>query len=143
MRLFSQSSVSDCSNPRLCCLLLFILPIPSRCTNPRRSHYTGLSTHLGVPCLRLSISNCYTTSFAHLGVTFLHLSIPITHPYFLSIPVVFLLHAHLSTAPPPPFSFPQVFQGGPKLFFCRLLAPPRLPPPPPSFVPCPPCTHLK
>ena len=141
--LFYQSSVSDYSNPRLCRLLLCILPIPSRFTNSIHSHHTGSSTHLGVPCHCLGISDCHTRSFAHLSVARLHTNIPITHPDFLSLPVVVLLHAHLSTAPPPPFSFPQVFQGGPKLFFCRLLAPPRLPPPPPFFVPCIPCTHLE
>ena len=59
----------------------------------------------------------------------------------LSVPV--LLQAHLPTYLPPPFRFPRVCQGGPKFFFFRLLASPRLPPSLPSFVPCPPCTHLK
>ena len=106
---FFQALVSDCSNPRLCSILLCIFP------NPCHSHHTGSSAHLGVPCIRPNISDCHMRSFAHLGVDRLCPRIPITHPYFLSLPVAVLLHAHLSTAPPPPFSFPRVFQGGPKL----------------------------
>ena len=143
MRWFFQASVSDCFNPRLCRLLLCILPSPSRFPNPRHSHHTGSSAHLGVPCLCPIISDCHTRSFAHLVVAHIHPSIPITHPDFLSLLVAVLLHAHLPTATPPPSSFPWVFQGGPKLFFCRLLAPPHLPPPPPYFIPCLPCTYLK
>ena len=143
MRWFFRASVSDCSNPRLCRLLLYILHSPSRCTNHRHSHRTGSSAHLGVPCLRPSISGCPTRSFAHLGVARLRPSILITHPYFLYLPVAVLLYAHLPTAPPNPFRFSRVCQGGPNLSFRRLLAPPRFPPPPPSFVPCLPCTHLK
>ena len=131
MRWFFWSSVSDCSNPRLCCLLLFILPSPSIIPNPRHSHHTGSSSHMGVPCLSPSISDCHARSFAHLGVARLHPSIPITHPEFPSPPIAVLIHAHLPNAPPPPFSFLRVCQGVPKLFFRRLLAPPRLPPPPP------------
>ena len=116
MMWFLQASVSDCSNPRLCQLLLCILRIPYSFPNPRHSHLTGSSIHLGVPCLRPSISDCHTRSFHHLGVARLRPCIPITHPDFLSLPFVVLLHAHLPTAPPPPFSFPQVFQGGPKFF---------------------------
>ena len=141
MRSFFQASVSDCSNPRLCLLLLFILSSTSGFPNPSHSHHIGSSADLGVPCLRLSISDCHMRSFSHLGVTRLSPSIPITHPDFLSLLVAALLHAHLPTAPPPPtFGFPLVFQGGLKLFFRRLLAPPHLPPPPPSFIPCIPCT---
>ena len=126
MRWFFQASVSDCLNPRLCCLLLYILPIPSSLPNPRHIHHPGLSYHLGVPCLRPSISDCHRRSFAHLGVALLHPSMPITHPDFLSLPVAVLIHAHLLTTPPPPFSFPRFFQGGPKLFFCWLLSPQQL-----------------
>ena len=144
IRWFFQASVSDCSNSRLCRLLLCVIPSPSRCHNPHHSHHTGSSTHLGVPCLRLSISDCHRRQFDHLGVTRLLPIIPITHPDFLSLTVVVLLHAHLPTAPPPhPFSFPQAFQGGPKLFLRRLLAPTNLPPLPPSFITCLPCTFLK
>ena len=144
MRWFFQASISDCSNPRLCCLLLCIIPSPSRFPNPRHSHHTGSYTHLGVPCLRTSISDCHTRSFSHLGVTRLRPRIPITHPDFLFLPVAFLLHDHLPTAPPPPpFSFLRVFQGGLKLYLRCLLAPQHLPPPLPSFIPCLPCTYLK
>ena len=132
MRWFFQASVSSCSDPRLCRLLLFILPSPSRFTNPRHSHHIGSSAYLGVPYIRPNISDCHMRSFTHLGVARLCPSIPITNPDFLSLPVAVLLHAHLPTAPPTPFSFPRVLQGGPKLFFRRLLAPPHLPPPPPS-----------
>ena len=142
MRWFLQASVIDCYNPRLCHLLLFIIPSPYIFTNTGHIHHTGSSAHLGVPCLRPSISYCHTRSFTHLGVARLRPSIPITHPYFLSLTITVLLHAHLPTAPPPPFISPRVFQGGPKLFFCRLLAPPHLPLPPPSFIPCLPCTYL-
>ena len=114
MRWFFQASISDCSNPRLCCLLLCIIPSPSRFPNPRHSHHTGSYTHLGVPCLRTSISDCHTRSFAHLGVACLRPSILITHPDLLYLPVAVLLHAHLPTFPPPPFSFTWVFQGGTK-----------------------------
>ena len=119
-----QDSISDCSNHRICHLLLCIFPILSRFPNPRHCHHIGSSADLGVPCLRLSISDCHMRSFSHLGVTYLSPSIPITHPDFLSLPVAVLLYDHLPTTPPPPsFRFPRVFQGGPKLFFCRLLAP--------------------
>ena len=116
MRWFFQASVSDCSNPRLCRLLLCILPSPSRFPNPRHIHHTGSSTHLCVPCLRSSISDCHTRAFIHMGVSRILTSIPISHPDFLSLPVAVLLHANLPTAPPPPFSFPQICQGGPKFF---------------------------
>ena len=120
MRWFFQVSVSDCSNPRLCRLFLYILPSPSRFPNPLHIHHTGSSTHLDVPCLRPSISDCHTRSFIHQGVARLHPSIPIAHPYFFSLPVVVLLHVHLPPDPPPPFSFPRVFQGGPKFFMLPL-----------------------
>ena len=129
---FFQASVSDISNPRLCRLLLCVLTITSRFPNPRHSHHSGSSDHLGVPCLRPSISDCHMWSFTHLGVARIHPSIPSTHPDFLSLPVAVVLHAHLPPAPHPPFSFLQVFQGGSKLFFCRLLDPSHLPSPPPS-----------
>ena len=117
MRWFFRASVSDCSNPRLCRLLLFIPPIPSRFLNPRHSHHTYSSSHLGVPCLRTRISNCHTSSSDPLVVACLRLSIPITHTYFLSLPVAFLLHAHISTAPLPPFRFTLVFQRSPEVVF--------------------------
>ena len=143
MRWFFQASVSDCLNPRLCHLLLCILRSPSRYPNPCHSHHRGSSANLDVPCLLPRISDCHTRSFVHLGVACLCPSISITHPDFLSLPVAVLLHAHLPTAPPPPFSFPWAFQGGPELFFRRLLVPTHLPPPPPSFIPCIPFTYLK
>ena len=143
MRCFFQVSVSDCSYPRLCCLLLCILPIPSRFPNLRHIHLTGSSSHLGVPCIRPRISDCHMRSFSNLDVAHLRLIIPISHPDFLSLPVAVLLHVHIPTDTIPPFIFPRVFQGGPKMFFCRLLVPPHLPPPPPSFIPCLPCTYLK
>ena len=143
MRWFFQASVSDCLNPRLCRLLLFILPGLSIFPNPRHSHNTGSSAHLGVPCLCPIISDCHTRSFTHLVVAHIHPSIPITHPDFLSLPVAVLLHVHLPTAPSPPFSFPRVFQGEPKLFLRRLLAPPHLTSLTPSFIPYLPCTYLK
>ena len=117
MRLFFQASASECSNPRLCCLLLCILPIPSSFPNPHHIHHTCSTSHLGVRCLRPRISDCHTRSFAHLGVARLCTSIPIIHLDFLYLLVAFLLHDHLPTAPPPPFSFPRVFQDGPKFFF--------------------------
>ena len=116
MRWFFQASVSDCSNPRLCRLLLCMLPSPSRFPNPRHSHHTGSSNHLGVPCIRPRISDCHSRSFAHLGVPCLCPSIPITHPDLLSLTVAVLLHVHLPTAPPPPFSFPRVCQVGSEFF---------------------------
>ena len=143
MRWFLQALGSDFSSPRLCCLLLYILPSPSSFTNLRHSHHTGSSTPLGIPCLLPSISIFHMSSFTHLGVARLHLRIPITHPDFLSLPVAVLLHSHLPNAPPSTFRFLQVFQGGLKLFSRRLLAPPHLHPPPPSFITCLPCTYLK
>ena len=143
MRWFSEDSVSDCLKPRLCYLLLCILPSPSIFPNPRNIHHTGSSAHLGVPYFRPRISDCHTRSFAHLGIAHLRPRIPITHPDFLSLPVSVLLHGHLPTAPPPPFSLPQVFQGIPKFFFYCLLATPHIPPLPPSFIPCLPCTYFK
>ena len=116
MRWFFQSLFSDCSNPIICCLFLCILPSPSRFPNPRHRHYTDSSAHLGVPCLRPSIFDCLTRSFAHLGVARLRTSIPIIYPDFLSLSVAVILHANLPTCPPPPFSFPRVFQGGPNFF---------------------------
>ena len=139
---FFPSSVSGCLNSILCRLFLCILPSPSSFPNILHIHHTGSSAHLGVPCRRPSISNCHTRSFAHMGVARLRIIIPITHPDFLSLPVEVLLYDHLPTASPPTFSFPLVFQGGPKFFF-RLLAPPHLPPPLPSSIPCLPCTYLK
>ena len=143
MRQFFQAPVSDCSNPKLCRLLLCILPSSSIFLNPRHIHHTGLSAHLGVPCLRPRISDFHTRSFTHLVVACLRPSIPITHPDLPSLHVAFLLRSHLPTAPPPHFSLPRVFQGGLKFFFRCLLVPPRLPPPPPSLITCLPCTHLK
>ena len=143
MRWSLQDSVSDCLNPRLCRLILCILHNPSRFPNPRHSHHTGSSAHLGSACLRPSISNCHTSSLTHLGVTRLRPSIPITHQDFLSLLVAVLIYSPLPTAPPPPFSFPRVFQGVPKFFFYCLLATPHIPPQPPSFVPCLPCTYFK
>ena len=141
-----QDSVSECSNPRLCCLMLCIFPSPSIFSNPHCIYHTGSSAHLVVPYLCPRIYDFHTRSFSHLGVSRLCLSIPTTHPGFLSLLVEVLLHAHLLIAPPPPpppFIFPQVIQGGPKLFFRCLLLPPRISPLPPSFIPCLPCTHLK
>ena len=63
-----QASVSDCSKSRLYSLLLYMFPIPSSFPNTCHSHHTGSSAHLGVPCLRPSISDFHTRSFAHLGV---------------------------------------------------------------------------
>ena len=143
MRWFFQDSVSDCLKPRFCSLFLCILPSHSRFPNPCHIHHTGLFAHLGIPCLRPSISDCQTGSLSHLGVTCLRPSKPITHPDFLSLPVAVLLHAYLPTAPPPPCSFLRVFQCDPKLFFRCLLAAPHLHSPPPSFIPCLPCTYLK
>ena len=80
MRWFVQASSSDCSNPRLCRLLLCILDSPSGFPNPHHSHHTGSSAHLGVPCIRTSIFNCHKRSFSHLGVDRLRPSIPIIHP---------------------------------------------------------------
>ena len=142
MMWFFQASFSDCLNPRICRLFLYILPIPSIFTNIRHIHHTGSSSHLGILYLCTSISDCHTRSFAHLGVACLCTSIQINHPDFLSLPVAFLLHTHLPTAPPPIFSFPRFIQGGPKLFSRRLLAPPRIPPHHPSFIPSLPCTYL-
>ena len=116
MRWFLQASASDCSNHTLCCLLLCILPIPSIFPNNRHSHHTSSSAHLGVPCLCTRIFNCHTKSFAHLGINCIRPSIPIKHPDFLYLTVAVLLHAHIPTAPPPPFSFLQVFQGVPNFF---------------------------
>ena len=142
MRWFFQASVNDCLNTRLCHFFLCILPILSIFPYPRHSHHTNSSAHLGFPCLRPRISDCCTRSFAHLGVARLHPSIPITHPYFLFLLAAVILHAYLPTDPPPPFSFPRFLQGVPKLFFCRLLAPPHPPPPPPSFMLYLPCIYL-
>ena len=116
MKWFFQSSVSECSNPRLCHLLLCILPTPSRFFNPHHIHYTGSSDHLGVPCLRLSISDCHTRSFAKLGVSHIRPSIPINHPDFLSLMVAVLIHSHLPTSPTITYSLSWVYQGGPNLF---------------------------
>ena len=80
MRWFFQASVSDCSILRLCRLLLCTLPCPSCYYNLHYSYHTSSSTHLGVPCLRPSISACHTRSFVHLGVSCLHLSIPTSQP---------------------------------------------------------------
>ena len=143
MRWFFQASVSDFLNPRLCRLLLCILPIPSRFPNPRHSHYKGSSAHLGVPCLLPSISNCHTRSFSHLDVDRLRPSIPITHPDFIFLLVAVLLHAHIPTAPPPPLGScesSRVDQSCFSVASCRhhtlLLRPP-------SFIPCLPFTYLK
>ena len=114
--MFFQASVSDCSNPRICRSLLCILPSPSRFPNPHHIHQTSSSAYLGVPCLCPIIYDFHTLSFAHLGVATLCLSIPFTHKDFLSLPVVFLLQAHILTSSPPPFSFLRVFQGGQKFF---------------------------
>ena len=95
MRWFFQASVSECSNTRICCLLLCILLSPSRFQNPRHSHHIGSSAHLGVPCLRPSIYNFHMRSFVHLGVVRLCNRIPITHPEFLSLPVAVLLQTFI------------------------------------------------
>ena len=140
---FSKASVSDCSNPSLCHFLLCIFPSTSRFSNPRHSHSTGSSAQLGVPCIRPIIYDYHMRSFADLDVAHLSPGIPISHPDFFSLPVAVLLHVHLPTSSHPPFSFPRVFQGGPELFFRRLLAPPHLPPLPPSFIPFLPYIYLK
>ena len=80
MRLFFQASVSHCSIPGLCRLLLCTLPCPSCYYNLRHSYHTSSSAHLGVPCLRPRISVCHTRPFAHLGVSRLRPSMPTTHP---------------------------------------------------------------
>ena len=113
---FFQASFSDCSNPRICRSFLCILPSPSSFPNPRHSHHTGSYSHLCVPCIRPSISNCNTRAFIHMGVARLLTSIPITHQDLLSLQVAVLLHAHIPTAPPPPFSFLRICQGGLKFF---------------------------
>ena len=140
---FFQASFSDCSNPRLCCLLLCILPSPYIFPNPHHSQQIGSSAHLGVRYLYPIISDCHTRSLSHLGVAHLRPKIPITHSDFLSFLVAVLLHAHIPNAPLPPFRFPRVFQGVPKLFSCRIQAQPHLPTLPPSFIPCLPCTYFK
>ena len=101
-----QASFSALSKPILRRLLLCIFPSHSSFHHPRHSHHTGLSDHMGVPCLRPIISNYHTMSFSLMGISCFHPSIPATHPDFLPIPVVVLLYAHVPTNPPPPFSFP-------------------------------------
>ena len=64
-----QASVSDCSVPRLCCLLLFILPYPSCYSNARHIYHMSSSPYLGFPGLRPTISVCHTRSFSYLGVS--------------------------------------------------------------------------
>ena len=80
MRWFFQASVSDCSIPRLCRLLLCTLPRLTQYSNHHCSYHTSSSAHLGVPCLRPSISLCHTRSFAHLGVYCLRPRIMNTQP---------------------------------------------------------------
>ena len=74
-----QDSVSDCLNPRLCCLLLCIFRCPYYYSNPRRSYHTSSSAQLRVPCLRRSISVCHTSLFPHLGVSCFCPSMLTTH----------------------------------------------------------------
>ena len=78
MRWLFQASVSECSKPRLCRLLLCILPSPYRFLNTCHSHHTGSSSHLGIPCLPPSISECHKRSSAHLGVACLRPRLPLT-----------------------------------------------------------------
>ena len=82
-----QASVINFLIPRLCFLLLCILPFPSWYSNNRHSYHTSSSTHLGVPCLRPSIFVCHTRSFTHLGVYRLRPSMSTTH-HVLPLPSV-------------------------------------------------------
>ena len=99
-----------------------------------------------------SVAYCYVSSLALLAIlipaiatTQVHpptwaslVSVPefrLPTPSSLSLPVPVLLRAHLPTNTPPPCSFPRVCKGGPELFFRCLLAPPRLPPSPPTSHP--------
>ena len=103
-----QASVSDCSILRLCCLLLCTLPRPPGYSILHHSYYNSSSSHLGVPCLRPSISTCHTSSFAHLGVSRLRLSIPTSQPALpipsgsycvtFSPPLLILLSSHKISA---------------------------------------------
>ena len=138
-----QASFSDCSIPRLCRLLLCILIFPYFCSNPCQRYHTSSSAHLGVPCLRPSIYVYHKRSFSNMVVSCHCYSMPTTHPilplpysscsYCMPIsPLILLLH--LASCEATRVS---------RIFFCRLLAPPRLHPAPPSFVPSLPCTHLK
>ena len=70
-----QASVSDWSTPRLCRLLLCILPCPSCYYNPCHSYQTSSSSHLGVPRLWPRVSMCHTSSFAHYFCVFWRLGI--------------------------------------------------------------------
>ena len=103
MRWFFQASVSDCSNPRLYRLLLFICPIPYCYSNSHHIHQTGSSSHLGVPGLRPRISVFHTRLFAHLGVSRLRPSITNTHPVF------HLPSGSGNTAFPPPYQYSSSF----------------------------------
>ena len=64
-----QASESYCLNPRFYHLLLCIFPSPYCFPNPRHSHHTGSSFHLGVLCLCPSIFVVHTRSFSHMGVS--------------------------------------------------------------------------
>ena len=75
-----QDSVSNCSIPRICHLLLCNFPCPSWYSNLRHRYHTSSSAHLGVPCLRPSIYIYHRRSFSHLGVFRLCTSIPTTQP---------------------------------------------------------------
>ena len=75
-----QASVSYCSIPRLCRLLLCTLPCPSWYSNPRHSYHTSSSTHLVVPRLRPSVSFFHRRPFSHLVVSRLRSIMPTTHP---------------------------------------------------------------
>ena len=85
MRWLFQASVSNCSNPILCRLFLCIFPCHSCYYNPHHSYHTSSSAHLGVSCLRPSISVYHTRSFTHLSVSCLCPSMLTTHP-FLPLP---------------------------------------------------------
>ena len=87
-----QSSVSDFSIPRLCFLLLFILPCPSYYSNPLHRYYTSSSAHTGVPRLQPRISVYHTRAFAHLVVSRLRPRMPTTHPV-LPLPSGYCSHS--------------------------------------------------
>ena len=117
MTSFYQDSVSDCSNPRHCILLLCIHSRPSIFPNPSHINCTDSSSHMSVPCLCTIISNFNTRSFIHLGVAHLCPRIPITHPDFFSLPFcgrTTCRYPHCSFSP---FNIPASMPGWPEVFF--------------------------
>ena len=109
---------------------------------PHLSFYMSSSAHLDVSHIRPRISVYCTRSTAQLGVSCIHPIILTTRYASLPTPLL-LLHVSPFLSPLTPFFLKNFFQGRPKLFIFRPLAPPCLYPDTAPFVYHITCTYFK